>query len=180
MLRLTVWAAIAISLIAAHPGSSVARAASIDLTDQRGRAFTYDSLRGTRVVVTFVSAHCSDACPIVEAQIARCVEMLRHSPLGIRFLTVTLDPERDSANDLRRLAKEFDANPDRWIFAGGDRRDVHRLMHAFGVRAERDARGYASQHSALVYVLDSQLRLTRTLLPSATLPSQLLEESTAP
>ena len=41
------------------------------LVDQTGHAFTLGSLRGSPVALTFVSAHCTDACPLINAQFAR-------------------------------------------------------------------------------------------------------------
>jgi cytochrome oxidase Cu insertion factor (SCO1/SenC/PrrC family) len=175
LLLLTVWAAI---LIAALPFP--AQAHGITLVDQRGRAFAYESLRGSTTVLTFVSAHCTDACPIEEAELARCVAAFDGSPLAVRFLTVTLDPERDHASDMTRLARAFDADPARWIFASGSIDDVHRLMRSFHVAARRDARGYASAHTSFVYVLDDRLHLRRVLLSSSELQAQLLQGLNTP
>lgn len=176
LLRSVTWAAITIGMIAALTGNAVA-VPNVRLIDQRGRTFSVDSLRGAPLVVTFVSAHCNDACPIVEARLADAVDRLRSSPLALTFLTVTLDPERDTENDMRRIARRFEADPARWIFATGSLRAVHALMHSFGIHIERDARGYASSHATLVYVLDSHLRLQRTLFPANDLTNSLLNES---
>src|SRR5579872_377085 len=89
------------------------------LVDQTGHAFTFAALRGTPVAVTFVSAHCSDACPLVDAQFRAAATALERERIPLRLLTITLDPERDSLSDMRRLAKTFSANPRRWIVAGG-------------------------------------------------------------
>lgn len=162
--------------IAVHPGLAPAHD-SIMLLDQRGKPFAFESLTGAPLVITFVSAHCRDACPIVEAQIARCAERFDHSPLAITFLTVTLDPERDNVSDMRRLAHNFDARPPRWIFASGASKDVHALMTRFGVVTQRDARGYATSHSTFVYILDARGRGQQTLLPSDDLSRFITQES---
>src|SRR5579883_2912328 len=77
------------------------------LVDQTGHAFTFASLRGTPVALTFVSAHCSDACPLIDAQYAAAASALERERIGLRLLTITLDPERDSLRDMRRLAATF-------------------------------------------------------------------------
>ena len=178
MLLRPLWTVVVLAAtITVHP--SPARSAEpIFLTDQRGSHFAFDSLRGSPVVVTFVSAHCDDACPIMEAQIAQIVDRLGNSPRALRFLTVTLDPERDTLLDMRRIANTFDANPARWIVATGNVRDVHALMKRFNVRTERDARGFASAHTTFVYLLDSQLKLEKTILPSTNFVSEFMQENT--
>jgi cytochrome oxidase Cu insertion factor (SCO1/SenC/PrrC family) len=96
----------------------------------------------------------------------------------VRFVTVTLDPERDSALDMRRMANDFEANPARWIVAWGNAADVHALMRRFNVQTQRDAHGYATTHTTFVYILDSQLHVRRTLLASSDLGEQLVQEVT--
>ncbi len=176
-LRSARWAAIILFMIAAHPALLMA-AQPIHLVDQRGMTFAFDDLRGEPLVLTFVSAHCNDACPLINAQIAQSVQHLGRSPVAVRFLTVTLDPERDTSHDMRRIAREFQADPSRWIVASGDRADVHALMQRFHVETQRDGRGYATSHTTFVYILDSKLQLRRTLLASNTLGEQLPEEVT--
>jgi protein SCO1 len=176
--RLALWAAIIIAMIAVHPAHLDAAPQRIHLIDQQGSTFDFNELRGGPVVLTFISAHCDDACPLINAQIAQSVHRLGSRPLAVHFLTVTLDPERDTPLDMRRIAKEFEANPARWIVAAGDTMSVHALMNRYHVQTQRDARGYATTHTTFVYVLDSQLRVRHTLLASNNLGEQLLQEVT--
>ena len=145
------------------------------LIDQTGHAFTFDSLRGSAVALTFVSAHCSDACPLIDAEFAAADAALKKSHTGVRLLTITLDPERDSLGDLRKLAHTFSADPRTWIVAGGTRKDVHEVMNAFGVIAQRGPDGYEDAHSTEVFVIDARGVLRATLLPSRNLPEQITE-----
>ncbi len=174
--RFTFRTAIILLMIAARPAHLNAAVQPIHLMDQRGKAFDFGDLRGAPVVLTFVSAHCTDACPLINAQIAQSVQRLGHRPLAVRFLTVTLDPERDSALDMRRMAKQFEANPARWIVASGSSADVHTLMRRYHVETSRDAHGYATAHTSFVYILDPQLRVRRTLLASSDLGEELAQE----
>ena len=92
----------------------------------------------SRSIVTFVSAHCTDACPLINAQFARRGAANRSALISTaRLLTITLDPEHDSPQTMRELAQRFDANPRYWLLAGGSIRDVHAVMRAFGVISEK-------------------------------------------
>lgn len=146
------------------------------LVDQDGRAFTLASLRGRPIVVTFVAAHCADACPLINAQFARAQTLLRERHVDARLLTITLDPEHDSFADMRGIARTFSAERSRWIVASGNVSRVHALMRAFGVTAERGARGYADVHSTYIYLLDRHARLYATKLASTDLADQILAE----
>lgn len=146
----------------------VALAASLtQLEDQRGRHFTLASLRGEPTIVTFVSAHCTDACPIIDAQFARTARDVARERLRVRLLTITLDPEHDPPAVMRRLATSLDADPRYWLVASGTPDNVHRVMRAFGVIAQRGKDGYADVHTTFVYLLNRRGALSGVLLSSA-------------
>ena len=171
-LRTVAWTMILLASIVVH---SDARASnSLAVVDQRGRVFTLEALRGAPTVVTFISAHCTDACPLIDAQIA---EIARASAASnVRYASITLDPERDTRADMTRLAKAFDANAAQWSFVTGDVAQIHALMKRFGVVATRGRDGYASAHTTFVYVLDRRGRVAATIMPSTNLASTLATE----
>jgi protein SCO1/2 len=146
------------------------------LIDQTGRHFTVASLRGAPVVVTFVAAHCTDACPLINAQFAQAAVRLERDRVHVRLLTITLDPEHDPPAVMRDVAARFHANPNTWLVAGGTLGDVHRVMRSFGVVAQQGRRGYADVHSTFVYFLDGRGKLRDTMLASNALAGQILSE----
>jgi len=145
------------------------------LVDQRGHDFTLASLRGKPVVLTFIAAHCTDACPLINAQFADAARRIQDARLDARLLTVTLDPEHDSPITMRELAQRFDANPRYWLLAGGAIADVHALMREFGTISEEGRKGYRDEHTTFVYVLSSGGELSRTMLASSALSDSILE-----
>ncbi|MGA7572327.1 MAG: SCO family protein [Candidatus Aquilonibacter sp.] len=156
-------AALIVAVAAARGGQHAQRAP--ELIDQLGRRFTLDDLRGRPLIVTFVSAHCDGVCPLIESQVAAAAQRQRSEHGNLRFLTITLDPERDTHADLVRMAHTFNADPSYWLIAGGDIASVHQLMHEFGVEAARNKDGYAEAHTTFITVLDSDGRVAGTMLP---------------
>lgn len=165
-------AAIVLAAIAALALPADAREAR--LVDQSGRAFSLTQLRGTPLVVTFVSAHCKDVCPLIDAQIGQAVTNARARDLRVRFVTITLDPERDSLADMKKLARTFGADPRYWLVAGGSIDDVHAIMRAFRVTADRGADGYADVHTTFVYLVDKHGVVRTSMLASDDLSNQIV------
>lgn len=149
------------------------------LVDQTGRTFALPSLSGMPAIVTFVAAHCTDACPLVNAQFAQAAREFAGEHRHIRLLTITLDPENDPPRVMRALARTFGADPRTWIVASGSVADVHRVMRMFGVTAQRGRKGYADVHSTFVYFVDSRGRLRKTMLASTDLGTQVVAEARA-
>ena len=144
------------------------------LVDQTGRSFTLESLRGRPLIVTFVSAHCHDACPLVNGQFAEAAATIEQQHLTTRLVTITLDPKNDPPSVMRALAARFDADARYWRVASGQPNDVDAILHAFGVVAKLGKSGYREAHSTFVYVFDSQGKLDKTMLASTGLTDDIL------
>jgi protein SCO1 len=170
--KLTISSAMIAAVILALGFTNAVASQGPRLIDQTGRAFTLQQLRGTPLVVTFVAAHCTDVCPMINAQTAQAVSQARSGGLNVRFVTITLDPEHDTAADMRHLAATFGARPQWWIFASGSTRDVHAVMQSFDVVAQRGRSGYADVHTTFVYLVDVHGMVRKALLASTAMADQ--------
>lgn len=171
----TLIAAIALAIAATSPVQAQ-HSAVFTFTDQAGTTRTLDAFRGMPVVLTFVSAHCTDTCPIVNAQFASVQVQAQRLHLPIHLVTLTLDPEHDRASDMRAIAKTFGAAPASWTLGSGSTKNMHALMRRFGVIAQPGAHGYAEAHSTYVYLLDGKGRLVTTMLASTNFPAELFAQ----
>jgi cytochrome oxidase Cu insertion factor (SCO1/SenC/PrrC family) len=174
------FAFIALTVLALHMRDVHAAPAAVQppqLIDQTGRRFTFTSLRGMPLIVTFVAAHCTDACPLINAQFAQAGQSFESAGVKVRLLTITLDPEHDPPQVMRDLARRFDADPKRWLVASGSVPDVHRVMAAFGVVAQQGRKGYADVHTTFIYFIDKGGNLRKTDLASTALATQIVDEA---
>ena len=161
------------------PSSLAAAALAAMLVDQTGHGFTLASLHGRPAIVTFVSAHCTDACPLIDAQFAAAATRIAHDGLPARLVTITLDPRRDTPATMHALAKRFDADPRHWLVAGGAPDRIDAVLRAFGVVTETAPDGDREAHTTFVYVLDGEGRVVRTMLASAELSDDLVNAARA-
>jgi len=97
------------------------------LTDHRGRAFARDDLRGKVWVADFVFTSCSDACPRLTQRMRSLQDRLDPHG-GVRLLSITVDPERDTPEKLREYARTYGARDDQWLFLTGPLTEVERTV----------------------------------------------------
>jgi protein SCO1 len=171
--------ALAASLIAApaiahHPGKDLDEvmgrkekyfhpinkpAPEFSLIDAPGRTFTLSDFTGKVVVLYFVYASCTDACPLHSDRIAEIQEMVNASPSKdrVRFITVTTDPEKDTAEVLRSYGPARGLDAANWTFlttAPGQPEDAtRRLAEAFGPTFTKTPEG-AQVHGVVTHVID--------------------------
>ena len=95
-------------------------APDFSLTDQLGQPVSLSDMRGYAVALTFLYTHCPDVCPIVTSQLRDVQIALGDDAASVRFLAVSVDPERDTPDAAREYLERWGLS-DGWHFAVGDR-----------------------------------------------------------
>jgi len=133
------------------------------LQDMSGRAFDLNNLRGHPTLLFFGFTNCPDVCPTT---LATLEQVLRQAPLaGTQVVFVSVDPERDSDASLQAYLGAFDRN---FVGVRGDREALApllRSLNAIAVREDLPGGGYTMDHSATLYLLDTQGRLAAVFSP---------------
>lgn len=80
-----------------------------------GTPFDAESLRGKVVVVSFFFTSCSGPCPVMNSRLSVLQALLADEP-DVRFISITVDPLRDTLPVLKRYAQRYGAQPGRWDF----------------------------------------------------------------
>ena len=119
--------------------------------------------RGKVVAVTFIFASCSSTCPILTAKMATVQDRLG-SDFGskVAFLSITVDPEHDNPDVLKRYAETFGADPAGWKFLTGSPDSIRAVEHRYGVFASRTP-GRELDHTNLISVVDRAWHAARAI-----------------
>ena len=139
-------------------------------------AFTLDGSNGKKlslrddlgkvVILEFGYASCEYVCPPTLARLTEVFKKLGTAARDVQLIYVTVDPARDTPEDLREYLGGF--NPT-FLGATGPPADVAAVLKAYGVVAEQVAApnrspGYQVNHSSFLYLVDRQGKI-RTLVP---------------
>jgi len=94
--------------------------------------FYDDLVKDKRVVIQFMFARCKDICPVITHHLVE-VQRLLNGRVGsdIFFYSVTLSPEEDSPQDLKRYARTHGVGPG-WTFLTGKPDDILLLRKSLG------------------------------------------------
>ena len=147
------------------------------LGDQNGETFRLSDQVGKVVLMYFGYTHCPDACPAAMTKFKRLHTDLGRDADSVRFVLVTVDPERDTPDRLREYLAGFDP-----AFTGltGSFLDLDLVYRSYGVYQAIPVPGpeYLVDHTDRFYAIDPQgnLRLTYTTdTPVADLVQDLRE-----
>jgi protein SCO1/2 len=92
-------------------------APTFSLIDQEGKAFGSEQLKGKPYVAAFIFTHCAGACPIMTQKMAKLQKAVPDQ--DVKFVSFTVDPERDTPEVLKTYAKNAGADAARWHFLTG-------------------------------------------------------------
>lgn len=144
--RMLVWTAVCaalVALFAAYQSRSPERAGALQqengargalgrvpsfaLTDQEGRVVRDRDLRGQVWIANFVFTRCPSVCPTLTAKFKALQAELAGVP-GLRFVSISVDPEHDTPDVLAAYAARFGADTQRWSFLTGPLADIERTV----------------------------------------------------
>lgn len=125
------------------------------LTNDSGKAVTGKDYRGKVVMLYFGYTHCPDVCPLTMTRMHVVMQQLGKDADQVRFLFVTVDPERDTVPVLHQYVTAFDPHD---IGLTGTPAQIRALAKRYRAAFSRGKStsngGYEVNHSAAIYVFD--------------------------
>ncbi len=140
--------------------ADIGPAPAFKLTDQDGQPFDSARLRGRVALVSFVYTTCGGVCPATTHKLYRVQEALKQAGLWndrVQFVSITLDPERDTSGVLKNYATTYDADTAAWHFLTGPPADIQEVIHAWGMWARRNDEGVLD-HPSRIFLVDANGR----------------------
>ena len=137
------------------------QAEEFTLTTTEGRPFRLSDQRGKIVLMFFGFTSCPDVCPTTLAEAKRIMEGLGDETENVRFVFITVDPERDTPERLGQYVSNF--HPE-IIGLTGTPEELQTMFDAYGIYAakvplEDSAAEYTMDHTARVFLVDQDGRL---------------------
>ncbi len=95
--------------------------------NQSQEIVTPQKLRGKYWVLNFFFTSCPKICPMLNGKVFALNQKFKNHP-KLNFLSVSVDPERDTFPALLKYAETFQADLTRWQFARGTLAQVNQLV----------------------------------------------------
>jgi protein SCO1/2 len=148
------------------------------LRDDHGRLVRSKELRGKALAVTFLDTECTEACPIIAAQVSQAVKALGGERDRVEALAITVDPVGDTRERIADFLARYRARGT-LRYLDGTVAELRPVWRGFQVASSLDS-GDSNLHSAPVRVYDREGRWRSTLhagvdLTAASLANDLRE-----
>lgn len=127
---------------------------AIELTDQNGQPVQVDQLKGQWSLLFFGYTFCPDICPATLAQIRQLQGLLpAEAKDKLRVVLVTVDPHRDTPEQLKKYLGFFDPA---FIGLTGQEADLQKLASAVSIPyipADTSQENYTVDHSGNLVII---------------------------
>src|SRR5260370_32839566 len=112
---------------------------NLPVVTQDGKTLKFydDVIKGKIVLISFIYTNCPDICPLTTARLTQVEDQLG-GIVGrdIFFVSMTVDPERDTPERLKEFATAFGIGPG-WLFLTGKPEDIRAINYKLGDRSRR-------------------------------------------
>lgn len=130
--------------------------ADFTLADQNGKPFTLSRDKGDVSLMFFGFTFCPDVCPLTLSTWKQVADQLDSELNRVKFIYITVDPERDSAEKLKTHLAIFSKD---FVGLTGSPAQLDSVYRDYGVIREKveiseSASGYLMNHTASMYFLD--------------------------
>ncbi len=124
------------------------------LTDQFGKAFSVATIAERPYALFFGFTYCPDICPTTLMQMSNLLQRLGSDADRVTVLFVTVDPERDTPEQLKSYLTSFDPRISGLTGTPDQVRAVATAWKAAYDRIDEGNGTYTIAHSAHVYLMD--------------------------
>ncbi len=124
------------------------------LISQDGKAFDSGVLAGKIWVADFIYTTCPGPCPRMTSQMRQVEDAMKGT--DVKFVSFTIDPDRDTPAALTEYAKEHGASPADWYFLTGPIAELQRLDRDVFKLGNIDG---TLEHSTRFVLVDRQSRI---------------------
>ena len=90
------------------------------------------TIEGKIVVIDFFFTHCPTICPTMTRNMKLLRDNIKSNDAAgnreadfVQFLSVSVDPERDSVSELKKWADRFQINPQNWWLLTGNKKEIY-------------------------------------------------------
>ncbi len=138
------------------PAPALAVGGPFTLVDQDGRTRTEADFRGRSMLVYFGFTYCPDVCPTSLTTVAQALDLLGADGEKIAPLFITVDPERDTPEQLKEYVRHFHA---RMTGLTGTKEQIAAVAKAYRVYfAKVRQQGapedeYTMDHTSITYLM---------------------------
>ncbi|WP_312150518.1 SCO family protein [Empedobacter sp.] len=134
---------------------TVMKVPEFSMTNQNNQTITNRDMLGKVYVVEFFFTSCPTICPVMSHNLRSIEDKINDANLG--FISVTIDPKRDTPARLLEYAKQIGVKSPNWHYLTSNRENIEQLSDKFNIYVGKDeTTAEGLNHSGKLALVDKQ------------------------
>lgn len=152
------------------------------LIDQNGKEVSFYDFRGKYLLVFFGYTYCPDVCPTSMLRIKETLDHLGSYKKYVHVLFISVDPERDTPELLKRFISFYDPSGKYITGLTGKPEEIKKVAKMFKAYYEKvpikdnPEVGYLVDHTAFIYLIDKKGILRIIFRPANDDPKRIAQD----
>ena len=134
----------------------------VNLFSHLGKIVNIKDFKDTPTLLFFGFTHCPEVCPTTLSNLLNNIELLEKNKKNYRVLFITLDPERDTINNLKDYLQNFNSSV---IGLTGELNEINKFAKNWNIYWEKVSEGddYTINHTATVFMINKKGNFAGTI-----------------
>ena len=135
----------------------------LEVVDQNGKRLRFysDVLKDRVVLINFIFTNCPDACPLVTHKLNQVRGLMAESIKDeVWFISISVDPERDTPEAMKAFARKQGVDESRWLFLTGPKENLEFIVKRLGQYTQE-----IEAHSTLMLAGNDRTRHWTRVMP---------------
>ena len=134
----------------------------VNLFSHLGKIVDIKDFKDTPTLLFFGFTHCPEVCPTTLSNLLNNIELLEKNKKKYRVLFITLDPERDTINNLKDYLQNFNSSV---IGLTGELNEINKFAKNWNIYWEKVSKGddYTINHTATVFMINKKGNFAGTI-----------------
>ena len=134
----------------------------VNLFSHLGKIVDIKDFKDTPTLLFFGFTHCPEVCPTTLSNLLNNIELLEKNKKNYRVLFITLDPERDTINNLKDYLQNFNSSV---IGLTGELNEINKFAKNWNIYWEKVSEGddYTINHTATVFMINKKGNFAGTI-----------------
>jgi protein SCO1/2 len=121
--------------------------------DQTGKDIMLNQFMDKKVVMALIYTNCPTACPVIVNKIQSLESLIDKKTINdYRFVLVSIDPIRDTPQELRKFAEEKNLDLHYWTLLTGSENDIAELAQMVGFKYRRNKSGSFTHSNLITFI----------------------------
>ena len=134
-----------------------------DLASSKGGTVKSSDLKGKPYAMFFGFTHCPEVCPTTLYEMSTALGKLGEGAKDFRVFFVSVDPERDTVDNMRDYMASFDPRMEALVPTMEQLTQIARDFRVYYAKVPTSDGSYTMDHTATVYLMDGEGQLAGTI-----------------